>query len=137
MFGKSLIKVLGLAMAGIVALAVSAQVLSSAIVIAISFRYGDFLPFMLVTVLTMLLLRLPSMLKEGSPFRAVQTILAYGATAYLVLVVFILLLPFGLVVCIVCGSFTVILCSIIHDPKEIQRLANDFPLKPGNQALKL
>lgn len=137
MFGKSLIKLFGMAIAGAIALVVGVQLIGSATAIVLSLRYGDIIPFLLVTLATVILLRLPKMMKEGTSFRAALVVIAYGITGYLVLVVFILLLPFGVVASLTGSSFTLVLCSLVHDPAEVQLFVTDVQLKYNPQRMEI
>ena len=126
MFGKSIIKLLGFTIAGALVLAGGAQILASAISIVLELRGGNPLPFLLVVGVTLLVLRLPYAFKDDSPLRAIQMILTYGVTAYLVVLVFVALLPFGLVVSFTGCSLTAIGCSVFNDPSDAKRFVKDL-----------
>ncbi|NHJ15143.1 MAG: hypothetical protein EAX95_15780, partial [Candidatus Thorarchaeota archaeon] len=136
MFGKTLIKMVGLMMGGAIALAAGAQILTSAIAIVVSFRYGNPVPMMLVAVSAVILLRTPRLFKDNGPFRTLQMVLAYAISTYLTLVVFIFLLPYGIIASLAGSSFAVIICSLVHDPREIQRFATGISLRDNARALE-
>jgi hypothetical protein len=121
MFGKSIIKLIGFTIAGALALAGGAQILTSAISIVLELRGGNPLPFLIVVCATLVVLRLPSAFKDDNPIRIIQVILTYGITAYLVVVVFVMLIPFGLLISFTGCSLTAIMCSIFNDPSEVKR----------------
>lgn len=125
MFGKSIIKLIGFAVAGALALAGGAQILVSVISIVLELRSGNPFPFLLVISVTLVVLRLPHAIKDDSPLGVIQMILTYGVTSYLVVVIFVMLLPFGLLVSFTGCSLTATACSVFNDPSDVKRFIGE------------
>ncbi|MFW9967189.1 MAG: hypothetical protein ACFFEA_08540, partial [Candidatus Thorarchaeota archaeon] len=66
MFGKGVLKIIGLAMAGAIALAGGAQLLSSVVYIIIAFRSGDIAPFVLAIGTTLALIQMKRLLANNT-----------------------------------------------------------------------
>ncbi len=118
MFGKGVLKIIGLAIAGAIALAGGAQLLSSVAYIIIAFRSGDIIPFVLAIGTALALIQMKRLL-ANSTLSAIIAILAYAASGYLAVVVFVGLLPFGLISSLVGASLTVMGCSVMYDPSQM------------------
>ena len=58
MFGKSIIKLIGLIFAGAIALAGGAELLASVVGVVLAFRSGNPFPLLLVGIVTVILLRI-------------------------------------------------------------------------------
>jgi hypothetical protein len=120
LFGKALMKVVGLAVGGAIALAIGAELLSSVVSIVTAFRFGNLLPLMTVVILTMCLALVSNRVPEETPSRAILRILSYASTGYLAVVAFVIVLPYGLVMSIIAAATIGILSSILNDQKAIR-----------------
>ena len=125
-FGKGLIKLIGYAIAGAIALVAGAEILSSVISIVLSFRQGNISPLATVVIITIVLLLIVNRVSEDSPTRMILNILAYAATGYLAVVSFVLILPFGLVFSGIAAGATAAACSFVRDPSDILNQIHEF-----------
>lgn len=119
MFGKGLIKLIGLIIAGAIALAAGAQLLASVVSVVLSFRNGNPYPLLGAILLPIVLLRLLQRQPKDTPVKILLNIAAYAATGYVVVIAFVIALPYGLVVSILAAVFTSIGCSLLGDPSSI------------------
>ncbi|MFW9796782.1 MAG: hypothetical protein ACFFE2_07075 [Candidatus Thorarchaeota archaeon] len=119
MFGKSILKLVGLVFAGAIALAGGAELLSSVVGVVLAFRTGNPFPLIIAGAITVVLLRLMKKQKEDTPVKMVLNVVSYAASGYMIVVGFVIALPFGLVVSIVTAVATSILISFIGDPSAI------------------
>jgi hypothetical protein len=115
LFGKGILKLIGLAIAGAMALAGGAQLLSSVAHVIISFRSGDIVPLLLAICITLALIQMRRLLADNS-LSAFLGILTYAASGYLALLVFVGLLQYGMVSSLLGASLTIIVCSVMYDP---------------------
>jgi hypothetical protein len=118
MFGKGVLRIIGLAVAGAMALAGGAQLLASVAIVVISFRSGDIVPLVLVIGTTMALIHLKRRLANHT-FSSIIGILAYAASGYLAVVAFVGMLPFGLLTSLVGAAVTIMVCSVMYDPSQL------------------
>lgn len=134
MFGKGLLKLIGLALAGAIALAGGAQILSSVATVVIATRSGNVIPLAASIIITLLLIRIKRAL-DDHPLNAVLGVVGYAAVGYLAVVAFVWLLPFGLIASLLGAAVTITSLSIIHDPSQLKTwtssLAMDSPIKWG------
>jgi len=119
MFGKTIIKLIGLIFAGAIALAGGAELLASVVGVVLAFRTGNPIPLLAVVGLAIILLRIVKKQKEETPIKMILNIVAYATTGYLVVVAFVIALPYGLVMSIVTAIATSVLISFIGDPSSI------------------
>jgi hypothetical protein len=118
-FGKSIIKLIGLIFAGAIALAGGAELLASVVGVVLAFRAGNPFPLLLVGIVTIILLRVVKKQTEETPVKMILNIVAYAATGYLVVVAFVVALPYGLMASIVTAIATSVVISFIGDPSSI------------------
>ena len=119
MFGKSIIKLIGLMFAGAIALAGGAELLTSVVAVVLAFRAGNLLPLLLVCIVTVGLLRLERRPAEGTPVKMILNIVGYAATGYLAVVAFVIGLPYGLVVAGAAAIAASMIISFIGNPSPI------------------
>ncbi|MHA1903456.1 MAG: hypothetical protein ACXADL_08005 [Candidatus Thorarchaeota archaeon] len=131
MLGKFTFKIIGVIIAGALALAAGAQLLSSVVSIVLSIRLGNPFPFVSVIIVTFVLIRLPTRYQNESIPSSLLTILSYGATGYLVVVVFVAVMPYGLHLALLGSGIAAILCSFVSNPssiiEKIQQLSSTLP----------
>ena len=128
LFGKGLTKIISLAIAGAIALAAGAQLLTSVVSVVLAFRFGNILPLVSVVILTVAILLIASRVPEESSVRAIIRILAYAVTGYLAVTAFVIALPYGLIVSIIAAGAVCVLSSIIGEQRAF--------LKQARQALQ-
>lgn len=126
MFGKSIIKLIGLIFAGAIALAGGAELLASVVGVVLAFRSGNPFPLLLVVIVTIILLRIVKKQTEETPIKMILNIVAYAATGYLVVVAFVIALPYGLVASIATAIATSVVISFIGDPSPILSQIQDY-----------
>ncbi|MFW9806710.1 MAG: hypothetical protein ACFFFK_08285, partial [Candidatus Thorarchaeota archaeon] len=132
-FGKSIIKLIGLVFAGAIALAGGAELLASVVGVVLAFRASNPFPLILVITVTMVLLRIVKSQKEETPVKMILNIVAYAATGYLIVVGFVIALPYGLMASIATAIATSIVVSVIGDPASIStQIKNYIPFTLGN-----
>ncbi len=119
MFGKGLIKIIGLIIAGAIALAAGAQLLASVVSVVLSFRNGNPFPLLGAILFTVVLLRLLQRQHEDTPAKLLLNIAAYAATGYVVVVAFVIALPYGLVASVLAAVFTSASCSILGNLSSV------------------
>ncbi len=119
MIGKSLLRIVSLAVMGALALVMGSQLLSSVALAVVAFRYGDFVPVLSTVVLTIILMRVAGMADSERPLSAILSALGWAATVYLTALVVILLFPQGLVLSLFLGGLTAITMSTIKEPEDI------------------
>lgn len=119
MFGKGVIKLIKYAVAGAIALVVGAELLASVVSIVLAFRLGDISPLLVAIVLTVVLLLIVNRVSEDSPTRLILNILGYAAISYLVVVAFVIVLPYGLIFAGIAAGATAGICSFIKDPGSL------------------
>ena len=121
MFGKGLIKLVGYVIAGAIALAAGAELLSSVVKIVLAFRTGNPVPLIFVIIIAVPVLVVSSRIKANTPASMIANILSYLVTGFLVVVSFVIGIPYGLVIAIVlagvCGAF----CSILRDSTQFRK----------------
>jgi hypothetical protein len=125
-FGKSIIKLIGLVFAGAIAFAGGAELLASVVGVVIAFRTGNPFPLIVIVVVTIALLRIVKAQKEDTPVKMILNIVGYAATGYLVVVAFVLALPYGLVASIATAITTSIVVSFIGDPSTLMAQFQDY-----------
>jgi hypothetical protein len=118
-FGRGLIKIIGLAVGGAIALALGAELLSSVVSVVLAFRFGNSIPLFIVIVVTFGLILIKNNFQEETPSRMILKILSYFATCYLAVVAFVIALPYGLVMSIIIAGAVGVLSSVIGDNKEL------------------
>jgi hypothetical protein len=118
LFGKGVLKIIGLAIAGAMALAGGAQLLASVAIVVIAFRSGDIIPLVLTVGTTLALIHMKRRLANHTLSNIVG-ILAYAASGYLAIVAFVGMLPFGLVSSLVGAAITIMVCSVMYDPAQL------------------
>lgn len=126
MLGKGMFKLVGYAVAGAIALVAGAELLTSVVSVVLAFRLGDSFPLVVVTVLTVGLLLLVNRVSEESPTKLILNILAYAASGYLVVVSFVIVLPYGLVFAGITAGTTAGLCSFIKNPNILTSQLQEF-----------
>jgi hypothetical protein len=119
LFGKTLMKIVGLAVGGAIALAIGAELLSSVVSIVMAFRFGNPMPLMIVVIVTLSMTLISNRVPEETPSRAILRILSYASTGYLAVVGFVIALPYGIVMSIIAAAAVGILSSILNDQKAI------------------
>lgn len=117
--GKGLIKIIGLIIAGAIALAAGAELLASVVSVVLSFRGGNPFPLTTVVIITVVLIRLLQRQIEETPVKMILNIAAYAAIGYVAVVAFVIGLPYGLIAAVVASVVAVIVCSIIGDPSSL------------------
>jgi hypothetical protein len=131
LFGKGILKLIGLAIAGAMALAGGAQLLSSVALIVVSFRSGNIIPLTITMGVTVALIQMRRLLAKHT-LSAILGILAYAASGYLALIAFVGLLPYGMVSSLLGSATTIILCSVMFDPSSLKEwketLSTDSPI---------
>ncbi len=126
MFGKSIIKLIGLVFAGAIALAGGAELLASVVAVVIAFRMGNPFPLIIVGIVTVVLLRVVKKQTEETPVKMILNIVAYAATGYLVVVAFVVALPYGIVASIATAISTSVVVSFIGDPSSLMGQFQEF-----------
>lgn len=119
LIGKGLIKIIGLIIAGAIALAAGAELLASVVSVVLTFRAGNPFPLTSVVIITVVLIRLVQRQAEETPVRMILNIAAYAATGYVAVVAFVIGLPYGLVAAVVASVIAVIVCSLMGDPSSL------------------
>jgi hypothetical protein len=125
-FGKSIIKLIGLLFAGAIAIAGGAELLVSVVGVVIAFRTGNPLPLILIISTTIVILRAVKTQKEETPTKLILNIVGYATTVYLMVVAFVIALPYGLFVSIAIAITTAILISFIGDPSTLLTQVRDY-----------
>jgi len=115
LFGKGVTKIISLAIAGAIALAVGAQLLTSVVSVVLAFRFGNIIPLAFVVILTVGILLVASRVPEDSTARTIIKILSYAVTGYLAVTAFVIALPYGLIVSIIAAGAVGVLSSIIGE----------------------
>lgn len=126
MFGKGIIKLIGLVFAGAIALAGGAELLASVVGVVLAFRAGNPFPLVLVCIVTVVLLRIVKKQEEETPVKMILNIVAYAATGYIVVVAFVIALPYGLVASIGAAITTSVVISFIGDPSSLMVHFQEF-----------
>jgi len=131
--GKGLTKIIGLAVAGAIALAAGTQLLASVVSVVLAFRFGNIVPLAIVVILTIGVLLVASRIPEESPARIIIKILAYAVTGYLAVTTFVIALPYGLIISIIAAGSVGVLSSMIGEQttfwknvKQLLRFQNRF-----------
>jgi hypothetical protein len=125
-FGKSIIKLIGLVFAGAIALAGGAELLASVVGVVLAFRAGNPIPLVIVAIVTIVLLKILKKQEEETPVKMILNIVAYAATGYLVVVSFVIALPYGLVASIATAIATSVVISLIGDPSSLTIHFQDY-----------
>ncbi len=126
MLGKGVIKLIGYAVTGAIALAVGAELLTSVVSIVLAFRLGNISPLLVAIVLTVVLLLIVNRVPEDSPTRLILNILGYAAISYLAVVAFVIVLPYGLIFAGIAAGTTAGICSFIKDPGSLNTQFTQF-----------
>ncbi len=126
MFGKGVIKLIGYAIAGAIALVAGAELLTSVVSIVLAFRLGNIAPLLVVIVLTVVVLLIVNRVSEDSPTRLILNILGYAAISYLAVVAFVIVLPYGLIFAGIAAGATAGICSFIKDPSSLNPQIKQF-----------
>ena len=126
MFGKGIIKLIGFVFAGAIALAGGAELLASVVTVVLAFRAGNPFPLILVGLVTVVLLRILKRQEGDTPVKMILNIVAYAATGYLVVVAFVIALPYGLAASIATAIATSVVMSLIGDPTPLITHVQDF-----------
>ncbi len=121
MLGKGITKLIGYITLGAIILAIGAKLLSSVASIVLAFRIGNVFPFASVALITILLLLSISRLNENTSLYAILSIVGYAATGYLIVVVFMMTIPLGLLLSCITTGISAALCSILRNPKQAQQ----------------
>lgn len=137
MFGRSLFRIMGVVVAGLVALSLGRELLNSVTATVLAFRAGNALPILSVAVLTVVLLRVPAQLEKGTPQQVLLNALAWASAVYLSVTVFIAMLPFGMLIVFSATGATILVCGVISDPKELAQRLRAFWSHNGLIALSL
>jgi len=112
-----MLRLVGLAVAGTVALTVGASLLSSVVVVVTALRAGDIVPLIIVAVTTVILLRLSAKPSEKrTPVHVLLEVLGWTSAIYLFVVVLMWVLPFGMVPAILAAGITAMLCGLVKNP---------------------
>ncbi|MFW9803482.1 MAG: hypothetical protein ACFFFC_12555 [Candidatus Thorarchaeota archaeon] len=119
MLGRGILKIIGLAIAGAMALAGGAQLLSSVALVVISFRSGNIIPLIIAIGTTAALIHLKRLFTKHA-LSAILGILAYAASGYLAVVAFVGLLPYGMISSLLGAALTIIACSVMYDPSNLK-----------------
>ncbi|MFW9813279.1 MAG: hypothetical protein ACFFF9_12535 [Candidatus Thorarchaeota archaeon] len=119
LFGKGLIKIIGLIITGAIALAGGAELLASVVSVVLSFRSGNPLPLVTVVIIAVVLLRLVKRQSENTPVKLILNIASYAASGYVAVVTFVIGLPYGLVAAVATSVIAVVLCSFMGDPSSV------------------
>jgi len=117
--GKGIIKLIGYAVTGAIALVVGTELLTSVVSIVLAFRLGNISPLLIAIVLTVVLLLIVNRVSEDSPTRLILNILGYAAISYLAVVAFVIVLPYGLIFAGIAAGTTAGICSFIKDPGSL------------------
>ncbi len=124
-----MLRVVGLVVAGAVALAMGASLLSSVVGVVTALRAGDIVPFIVVTVTTVIFLRLSANSPEKrTPIHVLLGVLGWASAIYLFVVVLMWVLPFGVAPAILAAGITAVLCGFVRDPtglnEKMSRIAD-------------
>ena len=114
-----MIKLIGYAVTGAIALIAGAELLASVVSIVLAFRLGNISPLLVVIVVTVVLLLLVNRVSEDSPTRLILNILGYASISYLVVVAFVIVLPYGFIIAGIAAGITAGICSFIKDPGSL------------------
>ncbi len=126
MFGKGVIKLIGYAVAGAIALVAGAELLTSVVSIVLAFRLENITPLLVVIVLTVVVLLIVNRVSEDSPTRLILNILGYAAISYLAVVASVIVLPYGLIFAGIAAGATAGICSFIKDPSSLSPQIKQF-----------
>ena len=118
MLGKSVFRLISYAVAGAVAITLGSTLLSSVSSVVISFRFGNSFPLILVLAGTASLLLISKRITGTLP-KMILDILSWIANAYLSVIVFFVLLPFGLIIGIMGLAITITVVATIKDTKGL------------------
>ncbi len=116
MLGKGIMKLTGYAIAGAIALVAGAELLSSVVSVVFAFRLGNPSPLIGVVLITVGLLLVVNRISTESPLRLILNILSYAASGYLAVVVFVIVLPYGLIFSGIAAGLVAGICSFIKEP---------------------
>ncbi|TFG34598.1 hypothetical protein EU527_02520 [Candidatus Thorarchaeota archaeon] len=126
MFGKGMIKLVGYAIAGAIALIAGAELLSSVVSIVLAFRFGNPLPLLAVILVTVFLLFITGRVSKETPAQMVLLILSYVSTGYLIVVCFVIVLPYSLIVSILTAAVIAAVSSFLRDSKQITHVISQI-----------
>jgi hypothetical protein len=119
LFGRGILKIIGLAIAGAMALAGGAQLLSSVAIVVTSFRSGNMIPLVIAISTTVVLMQLKRSLAKHT-LSGIIGFLAYAASGYLAVITFVGLLPYGMVTSLLGAALTIIVCSLMYEPSNLR-----------------
>ncbi|MHA1949872.1 MAG: hypothetical protein ACXAAO_07575 [Candidatus Thorarchaeota archaeon] len=115
MFGKSIIRY---ALAGVIALFLGSQLISSVSWVVFAWRFGNVTPLLSVWGGTLVVL-IFSRRQTSEPVSTVMDVVSWGCTIYTAVVMLFTMIPYGLVASFFALAITVIICSSIKEPNGI------------------
>ncbi len=118
MFGKSLFRLIGYALAGAVALFLGGQLLSSVTWVVIAWRLGNISPLVTVWGGTLFLILLKR-IQSKEPLSMILNIISWACILYTSVVMLFVALPMGLIMAFISMGVTIMICSSIKDPNGI------------------
>lgn len=122
MFGKSVFTLAKWAIVAGVALVIGSQLLESATWVVFSFRLGNFVPFVGVLAITLVLQRVSVVAKPQVSVVAMLTdVLASASSVYLFFVILLGLLPYGLIISLIGSCLSVIAVAAVRSPSEFKK----------------
>jgi len=121
-----MIKLIGYAVTGAIALIVGAELLASVVSIVLAFRHGDIAPLAVAIVITVGLLLIVNRVSEDSPTRLILNVLGYASICYLIVVAFVIVLPYGLIFAGIAAGATAGICSFVKDPGSLNIQFKEF-----------
>jgi hypothetical protein len=128
--GRWVFKLIGLAVMGALALVLGSEFLVSVTWTVTQVHLGNFLPFISIIGITILLMLWSGHTREGKSLGPLLDILGYASTAFLVVVVFTLMIPMGLFSSLLSAMGTVLICSLVRDPSDITGYLDRIGLAP-------
>ncbi|MDF1537706.1 MAG: hypothetical protein P1Q69_02245 [Candidatus Thorarchaeota archaeon] len=104
-----------------VALVIGTQILGSVSWVVVSLRLGNYIPFISIVFVTLLMQRFPVSIKsENRIIRTLLDVISWAAVVYLFFVLLVGFLPYGLLVSIVGAGSSLLACMIVRDPSEVK-----------------
>jgi len=104
-----------------VALVIATQILGSVSWVVVSLRLGNYLPFALVILVTVIMQRVPVSFKsENRIICTLLDVISWATVVYLFFVLLVGLLPYGLLASVIGAGFSVLGCMIVRDPSEVK-----------------
>ena len=117
LFGNVLTKMIVLVVGGAIVIAAGAELLASVASVVLAFRLGDFVPLLAIAVLTIVIQTLTNHVAYESRGFILMTALAYAITGYLAFTVFLIALPYGLIVSFLASGALCVISSISRKQK--------------------